>query len=438
MELLTMVIIGVFVLITICLFAWYTVVPPSQAHLVNPGKKIFTNDKKVMEQVLKNKDDSGVQYGGGWYFKIPIIRNIRILDLVIMDITEMMETFEKDQGRYGVRFSIKFRINNVERAAETFTSNEALFDQLKENFTAAVRVVTVAYGVNDARAMKSEMEEKIRSHVGGDLEAWGLELVNFVLVDFHDTKDSAIISDISRRREVGINSQTRQENAQRIQEARVKEAEAEQIAKKREIEKEEAIAMRDQDKLQAVAVKAKDTREKELDIVKVQQVKTAEINKEKAVIEATQQKEVESINKDQKFLIGEGDKLRDIEQAEGKAAYIKAQGLAEAAAKEALQEALNKFKDEAIRALIAEKVVAMQQAIGVATAEAIGKSDVKIFSGGGNAQAGFDLGSLVSAAQLTSDAAAQTVINRIARPNDLGLSALGIKSIEENTSKKGE
>lgn len=434
-----MVIIGLAVFIAICLFSWYRIVPPSEAHIViSPGKRmVCTSDKKVVAQIVQNtKEGSGTRYGGSWYFKIPIIRTVRHLDLTIMEITEPMETFEKDQGRYGVRYSLKFRIENVERAAETFTDKPDLFNQLKENIQAAVRVVTVKHSVTDARAMKNEMESDIETNIGKDLEQWGLRMVNFVLVDFNDTKDSAIISDISRRREVSINTETRQQNAQRIQEARVKEAEAEETAKQREIAKDEAIAKRDQDKLQAVAVKQRDTREKELEVVKVQQVKTAEIAKERAVIEAEQQREVEVINKEQKKLIGEGDRLRDVEQAEGKAAYIKAEGLAEAAAKEALQEALNKFKDEAIRALIAEKVVSMQQAIGVATAEAIGKADVKIFSGGGNAKAGFDLGSLVSAAQITSDQAAQTAINRIARPNDLGLSALGIASVTDKSSVK--
>ena len=64
-------------------------------------------------------------------------------------------------------------------------------------------------------------------------------------------------------------------------------------------------------------------------------------------VEAEQRLEVEEIIKKQKKLEGEGDRDRAVEQAKGEAAPIREKGIAEAEAKEKLQAALNKFKDEA-------------------------------------------------------------------------------------------
>lgn len=424
--------------IVICLLSWYTPVPPSEAHVVNPGRKIYASDAKIEEQLENRKAEGipGSTYGGGWYFRIPILRTVTVMDLTIRDITKTMETFEKDQGRYGVTFSLKYRIKDVQRSAETFTDHQTLDAMLEENVKAAVRVATVKYNVTDARSTKAAMETDIQEHIGPDLNGWGLEMSNFVIVEMHDTPDSHIISDISKRRETAINSETRQQNATRNQEARVKEAEAEQIAKNREIQKDEGIAQREQDKLQAIAIKERETRDKELDIVKVSQVKTAQIEKERAQVQAEQRKDVEKINKEQKALEGEGDRLRAEQVAKGQAASIREELLAEAEGKDKLQQALSKFKDEAIRALVAEKVVAMQQAIGVETAKSLAAADLKIFSGGQNAQQGFDLGALITSVSTSNEGAAQALMNKLARPNDLGLSDLSLKSVPAKPKKE--
>lgn len=270
-----LVLVAVLVIAGFIAMSWYRVVPPSEAHfVVSPGKTmVCSSDEKIMTDLVTGKPLAAKsRYGGRWYFKIPVLRTVRKMDITIKELVKPMETYEKDQGRYNVKYSIKFRIRNVERAAETFVNDTELYQQLDEVVQAAVRAITVKYSVVDARANKRKMGEEIESEITDDLEKWGLELVNFVLVDFQDTGESKIISDISRRREVEINSETRQLNANRIQEARVKEAEAEQKARQREIEKDEAVAKREEDKKKAVAIQAKDAKDKELDVVKIDQV----------------------------------------------------------------------------------------------------------------------------------------------------------------------
>jgi hypothetical protein len=85
----------------------------------------------------------------------------------------------------------------------------------------------------------------------------------------------------------------------------------------------------------------------------------------------------------------------------------------------------------------------MQRAIGVASAAALEKAEVKVFSGGSQeSKNGFDLGQMISALQVSNDGTASAVINRIGRPNDLGITQLPIPQVapikEAITPKKKE
>lgn len=433
--------------------SWYRIVKPSEVHVVvMPGKTVvFSSDLSL--QKSKHQGAGTVEgtkgkiirpdnefLGGRWYFQIPLIFNVRKLDMTIKELVNTMETYEKDQGRYSVKYSIKYRIMNPLRASETFLDDATLQEQLNEVVQAGVRAITVKYPVTEARAKKKLMSDEIEKEIGDDLEKWGLELVNFVLVDFQDTKDSHIISDISAQREKSIESETRQVNAGYEKEAKVKEANADEEAKKREIERDQKVAIYTEDKNKIVFEKKKDVKIAELDVTKTEQVTMATIAKEKAIIEVNQRKEVSKVNKETLLLEGEGEKLKAIELAKGKASETREMGLAEAEAKEKLQTALNKFTERAIQALVAEKLVDMQKEIGVKTAEALGKADLKVFSGGSN-QSGFDLAQVLTSLNHANEDATKAVLNRIARPNDLGLGAgfsVSVGKEKENKQTESE
>ena len=417
----------------IILASMYRIVRASEAHyVVSMGKSfVCSPDEKIR--------DHGEVKGSRWYLAIPILRKIRVLDVTIKELVISQETYEKNQARYKVKSSIKYRIKNVRTAADTFIDDENLQEQLKEVVMAGVRAITVKYDVTEARASKKAMDIEIRDEITDDLEKWGLSLENFQLIDFQDTDDSKIVSDISRRREVEIESRTREENAEKKKNARVKEAESEEIAKNREIDKDRSIGQREQDRDKLIAEKRREAEQKRFDVVRVQTVRQAEIDKEKAIVKANQDKDTEKIFMDKKQLEGQGDKLRAMEQAKGEAAPIREKGFAEAEAKEKLQAALNKFKDEAIRALVAEKIVAMQQEVGIKTADALKEADVRVFAGGeGDTKSGFDLGKIISSMQASNEGSAKSVLNRIARPNDLGLMDLDIKGAVDSFKKKGK
>jgi len=417
-------------IIIICAFAWYRIVSPTEAHLViTPTKKMIVSSD---ESIATNKKKT--------YFSIPsgipfIGRQVRIMDLTIKEIVMTQESYEKNQARFNVKSSTKYRISNVNRAAETFDDDESLKKQLQEVIVAGVNAVAANYDVVHMRSKKQEMSDGVEKAIEKDLDQWGLSLINFQLIDFADTEDSKIISDISKRREVEIETRTRQENAEKVKEARIKEADSEEKARTREIAKDQVVAEREENLKQKVAEQEKLAEEKRFEVVRVREVQQAEIDKERAIVKAKQDKETEAILKDKKKLEGEGDRLRQEEIAKGEAAPIREKGFAEAQAKEKLQVALNKFGDKAIMALTAEKIVEMEKAVGVETAKALVAADVKVFAGGGKeSENGFDLGKMISSMSVSNSTSSEAILNRLARPNDLGLSALGLKTIAEKNN----
>ena len=438
--LITIGIIVFFLIIIICAFSWYTVVDPSEAHLVvTPRTKfVVSSDEKVGTTKT--------------YFAIPrsipfFGRVTRKMDVTIKEILIDQETIEEGQARYRVSTSTKYRIRDIKIAAETFINDKELQGQITEIIKSGVRAITVKYNVVDARAKKQEMEQGIRAEITDDLLQWGLELINFQLVDFFDTKESTIITDISRRREVEIEVTTREQNAEKYKNAKIKEAEADELSQKREIERDRVVAEQQQLKNQKIAEATKISQEKEFEVVRVKTIKQAEIDKdqtiikaqqskEQAIIKAEQDKETEAILKERKKLEGEGNRLKAEEDAKALAAPIKEKGsaeadvirligFAEADAKFKLQEALNKFGNAAIQALVAEKVVDKDKEIGIALAKALEKAQVRVFAGGGNT-AGFDLGSLIESLTMANSDAGIALKNRLARPNDVGFQTLGL------------
>lgn len=407
-----------FIGIIIGLISTYRIVPPTEADLVTTQRGRF----------VASSDDS-LEIDGRptrkAYFAIPswipfVGTQIRRMNVTIKELTVSQETFEKNQARFVVETSTKYRVKDIRTAAETFSDDQEVEEQLKGVIAASVRDVTSKVDVIEARSNKQAMEDSIKKVMANTLGAWGLELVNFQVVDLKDTTESKIISNISLRREKEIESDTRQQNAERIRLARVKEAEAEENARQREIEKDQRISEQEQMRDAAVSLQEKKAQEQAYEVIRVQTIQQANIDKERAIVLANQNVQTEEINKRRKQLEGEGDRLKQEEQAKGLAAPIREQGLANAEAKEKLQAALNKFTPNAINALTAELVVAANKDIGVETARSLGRADVKVFAGGEGSKPGFDLAALVSSMQNSNPNVASAFLNKMARPNDLG------------------
>ncbi len=212
--------IGAIILFIIIAISLHRVVPSSQAHLVirASGKTgVYSSNAKF------RTDNAGTSY-----FQIPEFipvfgMIVRPMDVTIKELNFEQETIEKGQARYNITSSSKYRIKDVIQAAESFIQDDDLSVQIKEIIQAAVRETTVLYSIENARAKRQEVSEKIHMSIVDDFAKWGVVLENFVLVDFIDAEGTTTVTDISLRREKEISATTREMNAEKEKSARIKE-----------------------------------------------------------------------------------------------------------------------------------------------------------------------------------------------------------------------
>jgi flotillin len=413
----------------------YRIVPANEAHVVikRGHKRVFSSNESYSTD------------GKAAYFKIPkwipglgMLVHKMPLKILSIAVPEFL-AFDMFRARFVCEIRAFVMIKDPLVAATRFPGTEKtgidlneLGLQISKIVEATMRDSTTKKNIRDIINNRDDIINYIRKPLTDVIASWGLTLTDIELIDFKDPTKAEfgekepphVIRDISTIEEIKINSEMRRKNAEEIKMARLTEAETEQTARSREIEKEEQIARRDQERNKLVAEQRKTALEKELEVEKTQQVTMQEIEKARSLIEAEQKKQIEEINKKQKQLIGEGDRLMKEEQAKGDAAPILERGLADAAAKLKLQEALNKFGDNAIRAMVAEKIVEMQKEVGIAGAKALENADLKVFAGGGSAEQGFEIGKMVESIRTASNGTAISTLNRLARPNDLGFEEL--------------
>jgi len=427
----------------------YTIVPADQAHVViKRGRRlVYSSDPKYRRDAEKAS-----------YFAVPkwvpgfgMIVHEMPLNILSVAVPDFL-SFDMNRARFTCEIRAFVMIEDPIASAMRFPSAAGGIDiaelgsQMGKIVQATMRDATTKKNIRDIINNRQGIIDYIKTPLAEVLRQWGLILTDIELIDFKDPlkaefgekEPSHVIRDISFMEEVKINAEMRRKNAEELKLARLTEAETNEAATKREIEQNEEIAKREQLKNKLIAEKQKEALEKELEVKRTQATMTQAIEKQRAIIEAEQKKEVEEIHKKEKQLIGEGDKVMKTEQAKGDASPIRERGFAEAEAKEKLQLALNKFGDKAIRALVAEKIIDMQKEVGIAGANALSKAQVKLFSGGGPGAAGFEMGKLIEGMRTSSESTALSTLNNIARPNDLGFKSIlgAMLGVDEEIKKE--
>ncbi len=242
------------------------------------------------------------------------------LNIIPVNVPNFL-AFDKDRARFVCDIITYVVVKDPIEAAKRFGGDlRVLNEQISVIVQSTTRDVTTKKAIREVINNRQDIIEAINPILSETISNWGLELKSLELIDFKDPDpsfgvDSRVIHDISSIIERQINSEARQKNAEQAKIARFKEAEADEEAKKREIMRDEEVAKREQEKNMKVAEKQKEAREKELEVFRVQQVKTQEIEKERSIVEANLRMDVEEINKTQKRLEGEGDRLRAEEKA---------------------------------------------------------------------------------------------------------------------------
>jgi regulator of protease activity HflC (stomatin/prohibitin superfamily) len=439
-------VVAFLVILFLILAKFRRVVPNNFADVVIQGNKktVYSSNTEYSKE------------GKAAYFKIPewffpfnlgmVVHRVP-LEIMSINVPDFL-AFDTNRVRFVCNIVAYIFVKDPELAAQKFAGNmdkvkSEIFKIVQSTTRDATTKRTIREIINNREGIISTISPPLRKTI----EPFGLDLNNVELVEFRDPttserpgeEPSHVISDISSIAEVEVNSEMRQKNAEQEKSARLKEAESDERARLREIERDEVTRKREQDLLKEVAEKTKIAKEAELEVERVKQVQKQDIEKERAIVEAKQKEAVEQINKRQKKLEGEGDRDRALEKAKGTAAPIRETGFAEAEAKKKLQEALSGFDDTSIQAMIAREVVEKDKAVGIAVAEALSKGDLKVFAGGGEGKAGFDLAQLIGAVkQCGDDSTVTSLLNRIARPNEtvsIHTNSLGKKKPTEKKPK---
>lgn len=445
-----------------------TVVAPNRAHVVIQGKK--------MKIFCPHPDYNQTADGQSTYYKIPSWlplygMRVKILDLEMIEIrVPNFVAFDEGRARFECDIVAFVVIQDVIKASMRMPNIKSMTAQVSQVLQAVTRESTTKKTVRQTINDRKGIIDMIRPIFTDAVSDWGLELKDIELVEFKDAPNSHVITDLSSIKEKEINTEMREKNADQDMKARVKEAETKETAKIREIQQDEIVAKREQEKNKLVFSKEKEAKETELDVTRVEMVKTQKIEKEQqevlaeqekmiSLIEANKLKEVEKINKEQKLLDGEGDKVRLQQIAIGEAAPIREKGTAEAdvtklryeaeakkaepvrevglaegdaiearlvgeaKGKDELQKVYDRFTPEAIQAYVAKEIVDKDKAIGIALAKAFESADIKILSGGDKGS--FDLSRIVESINVGSPQTANAIKNKLARPNDLGFEDIG-------------
>lgn len=451
METIILVLVGAAVLAVFLALAFWRRVPIDMVDVVSGrGNAVKSYSGNVVNATT----------GQSGYFKIPswvpyLGMEVNSVPLNIMEIgIGGLQTFDVDRVRFLADIACYVTVAGREGAIVAATRfqegnlKEQLERQLRPVIQEAVRDTTTKMTIHETINNRDKITVISAKAVEVALKEWGLSLKKLSLVNLRDLEDgeATVIEDISKIREVEINSEARQKNALRTKEARMKEAEADQEARNKEIERDKQVGMWEKQRDLEVYKRSQLAKEEEMRVTKIQTVRQAEINKEKQIIDAEARKQQVVIEanaekakreteaqgfKAQKTLEGEGEGKKREMEGKGEAEAIRAKGFAEAEAKEKLQAALNKFQNLGVTAMVAEKIVAMQRDVGIASAEALKNAELKIFAGS-EGKSGFDLGQMVSAMSVSNESLVNSVLNRMARPNDLGF---GVPV--ESVKKKG-
>lgn len=393
-SLVTMVVGGLTSLLgltTLVAISLRRVVPTNEVHIVQSAN--------TTSSYGKDTGNGNVYYQ--WPTSMPVLGVTRIiLPVSIFDID--LKGYEAyDRGRLPFMVDVKafFRIADSNIAAQRISSAKELQGHLQAVVQGAIRSILATNDIETIMQDRSKFGTEFTAEVNGNLKEWGVATVKSIeLMDIRDDKDSRVIRNIMEKKKSHIEMESRTEVAKNNKLAEIAEIEAKrevdlqnqaatQAVGLRKVEAQREVELQNQSALQSIKESERATKEKEMAVERVKQLRTAEITKDTLLVKAEQDKQVA-------ILTAEANLESQRRSAEG----VKLQGEAKANAEKALllapveaQTTLAKEIGENIsyqNYLITLKRVEAEQAVGIAQAEALTKADVKVISNTGSPSAG--------------------------------------------------
>lgn len=367
------------------------VVPTNMVHIVQSSKKTTSYGT--------NRDNGNVYYRfPSWMPRV----GVDVIELPVSNFDiNLKEYIAYDIGRvpFVVDVTAFFRIENTNMAAQRVTNYRELQDQLTTIVQGATRKVLASDKLDSIMLERSKFGDAFTKEVENELVGWGVESVkNMELMDIRDARDSQVIENIMAKEKSKIDRESRVTVAENERAAKVAEIEAiqatdiraqeaEQAVGQRKAEKDREVGIANEQSSQAVKEQKRETAVRDMAIRQVEEVKQAEIDREKAIVAANEQK-------DTTVLIADGNLEAERRAAEG----IKIKGEADAEAKKLMELAPIRAQIELAQEigdnegyqqyLILLDAISAHRDVGVAQAEALEAADIKVISNAGDVSDG--------------------------------------------------
>jgi flotillin len=383
--------IGVIVVTLFLAMSYRRVVPTNEVHTVQSKKKTTAYGRGL--------EGGNVYYE--WPAWLPIIGITKIgMPTSIFDIDlDGYDAYDQDRLPFTVDVKGFFQVDVPETAAQRVKDFRELRDQLENILKGAIRSILANSELESILGQRSEFGDKFTAEVEGQLSAWGVKSVkNIELMDIRDAKSSQVIENIMAKKKSEIEKDSRIEVAENMKlaelaeidntrEAEVRKQDALKQQGEAEASKTKAVGIADEKAQQEIKEEAKTTAEKDMAVIKVEQEREADINKNVATINAEKDKEV-------KRLAAEATLIEETKDAEA----IKLQGEAKAEAEKLMQMApisaqieLAKeigANDGYMNYLLGLDGIKAGENVGIAKAEAMAKGDLKIIANAGTVEKG--------------------------------------------------
>jgi len=386
------------------------VVPRHEAHVVIKRKKVVVYSGTAEIEGIRGTTyyyfPSWVPWVGMDVTQVPL----SVLELRVPE----MVTFAARTARFTLTASVFVRVTDPLKSAQRWPgrSVDDFVTGVKELMENAIRNTTTAFAAEDIIEKKDEIASKLQHALSADMDEYGCIITNVGIVDITDAPDNSVISDIARKREAEINSESRQIVAVKEREARVVEAENTQASEMRESQAAEAIGVRNREKEQRVFVSQQKVATEEMEVERIRKVRAAEIERDAAIERAQGERQSVILKREAE---GEGTRIIGLAEAE----VTRSKGMAEAEAISKRAEALNRLQ-EAGRSF---RNIEKDEKVGLELAKALQHADLKLVSTGKvdsfldlfSANGGANLGAFMSSLRQVEPDLADRLINVIDR-----------------------
>lgn len=404
-----------FVVLTFVALLLRRVVPTNEVHIVQSAKKTTSYGKDT------NNGNTYYEWPS-WIPFIGIMKSKFQTSVFTLKL-DGYEAYDKGRLPFMVDVAAFFRISDSNVAAQRVASFAELLEQLHNVVQGAIRSILASHDIEEILQGRSTFGEQFTKEVEKQLASWGVETVkNIELMDIRDSNSSVVIKNIMEKKKSHIEMESRTEVAKNKKIAQVAEIEAQkevdlqkqdasQSVGLRTIEAQRQVDLQNQAKIQQIKEQEKVTKEKEMNILQVQQLRTAEIERGVQVVKAEQNRQTSVINaetqKQTAVVMAEGEKTKTVLTAEGwleskkkESEGIALEGQAKADAEKAMQLAPVQAQITLAKEigenqsyqqyLITIRKVEADQAVGMEQAKALSNADIKVISNTGTPAAGLN------------------------------------------------